>query len=101
MINDMEREAPHPDIEAFLILHDPQNAYVFHELSFETPIEWIEYDVQTRQLDFILTAGRVENFGIPVERNIHHYLQNISEICVAQKDGALVLNEYIVPLVVH
>ncbi len=93
--------AQHPDIEAFLVIHGPENAYLFHENPFESPLQWLEYDTQTGQLDFILDAGHIENFGIPIEDHIGTYLKNITDIVVALKDGAIVKEETIYPLVVH
>ena len=100
-MNKQGKTTQHPDIEAFLVMHDENNAYIFHEHPFESPLQWVEYDSNTGQLDFILDTGRIENFGIAIQNNIGRYLKNLSDISVAHKDGAIVIKEIITPLVVH
>lgn len=89
------------DIEAFLILDNPTDAYIFHELPFKPSLQWIEYDVVNGRIDFILEEGELRNYGFNVTEPVGKYLRNINEICVAQKDGVIVLNEQFVPLVIH
>lgn len=89
------------DIEAFLLLDNPNEAYIFHELPFGATLSWLEYDIDSGRIDFIMEDGDIRNFGIPVSKEIGAYLQNIHLICVALKNGGNVLSEIDLPLIVH
>ncbi|PCI00802.1 MAG: hypothetical protein COB76_02775 [Alphaproteobacteria bacterium] len=89
------------DIEAFLLLDNPNDAYIFHEHSFGATLSWLEYDLETGRLDFIAEDGDLRNFGIPVSKDIGAYLQNIHSICVAHKSGGNVISEVDLPLITH
>jgi hypothetical protein len=93
--------AQHPDIEAFLVMHDANNAYIFHEKSFESPLQWIEYDSQTGQLEFILEDGQSINFGKSLSKETRQHFENITSISVANHDGAIVSNEQTVSVIHH
>lgn len=89
------------DVEAFLLLDNPNDAYIFHEQQFDGTLSWLEYDLKTGRLDFIMDDGALRNFGIPVSKDIGDYLQNIHFICVAHKNGGTVLSEVDLPLITH
>jgi len=91
----------HPDIGAFIVLHDEYHAFIFHEEPFQSSVEWVEFDVKSGQIDFILSEGRLENFGIAVPDDIGRYLKNMDKISIALKDDLVVKEERIVTLVTH
>jgi hypothetical protein len=94
IMNDMHPLlSKHQDVEAFLVLHDANNAYIFHEQAFDRPVDYIQYDPKTRQLDFILEGGQTVNFGRPLSKESGKYLENITNLTIAHKDEAKVLDE--------
>lgn len=89
------------DIEAFLLLDNPNDAFIFHEYPFENELSWLEYDVETARLDFILQDGELRHFGIPVADHMRKYLHDMNSICVAKTDNGIVVDEQDIPLVIH
>ena len=93
----------HPDMEMAvnICVDDPQHVYVFHDQPFKHELSWIEYDVTSGKIDFIMEDGDLRNFGIAVERNIGKYLQNNHVVCVAYTDFKNVISDIVLPLVTH
>jgi hypothetical protein len=95
------KNEPSEDIEAFLLLDNPNDAYIFHEKEFGGNLSWIEYDLESGRLDFVMEDGHLKNYGMPVPKDMGAYLQNIHFICVAHKNAGIVLSEVDLPLITH
>lgn len=72
---------------------DDGKIYVLHDRAFQKELSWIEYNVTTGQMEFIMEDGDLRDFGIPIDPNFGKHLQNIHTIPVAEiengeyKDG--------------
>ena len=89
------------DIEAFLLLDNPNDAFIFHEHPFDNELSWLEYDAQTARIDFIMQDGALRNFGTPVADHMKEYLNHMHSVCVARTNNGVVISEQDVPLIIH
>jgi len=59
-----------------LVVNDRAEAMVLHDKPFKKDLSWLEYNLNTSKLDFVMEDGDVKNFGIPVDPALAKYLQN-------------------------
>jgi len=89
------------DMRVRCVLDEDGMVWIFHDRPFSKTLSWIEYDLQTSRVDFILEDGDIRNFGIPVDPRFGRYLQNMQSISVVlKKDGRIVDGETY-PLILH
>lgn len=94
----------HPDfdMELYYAMDTNCTVYVYHNRPFQKELSWLEYNLDTDSLDFIMDDGDIRNFGIAVDKSYGAYLQN--NHCVAvilqNAEGQPVSGES-VPLIVH
>ncbi len=89
------------DMGVYFVVGDGPEAVVFHDQPFSKPLSWIEYDIETSRLDFILEDGDIRNFGIPIDRKFNVYMQNLHTISVVRQDAGECVEGYKFPLIVH
>lgn len=85
------------------VINDRAEAFVFHNKPFKKRLSWIEYDLDTSKLDFVMDNGDVRNFGVQVRRDLSKYLQNAFQILLVltdEKTNEPVEGEYF-PLIIH
>ena len=76
---------------------------VFHDKPFKDPLSWLEFDLHTRNLDFILEDGELRNTGIPIQENISKNMQNTHQILMILMDDSTgeAKEGHYIPLIVH
>ena len=86
-----------------LVINDRAEAFIFHNKPFTRQISWVEYDLDTNKLDFVMNDGDQRNFGLLVKKDMSKYLQNAYQILVVltdEKSGEPVEGEYF-PIIIH
>lgn len=76
---------------------------VFHNKPFKTDISWLEFDLLTNELDFVLDDGNIRDAGIPLKPGIAKHMQNSHQILMVLMDdstGEAKEGKY-VPLIIH
>jgi hypothetical protein len=76
---------------------------VFHSHKFKTPIAWFEFDLNSKQLDFVLEDGAVRDIGLPLSGDVAKHMQNAHQILTVLMDpetGEAEEGNYI-PLILH
>lgn len=93
----------HPDIEmeAYFMLGDMGTMFIIHDRPFTKTLSWIEYNITTSRLDFVMEDGDLRNFGIPVDPKFGAYIQNSHTIPVAQMVNGKVVAGHEFPLITH
>ena len=93
----------HPDLdmEVDLFVDTDTLVYIFHDVPFQKEVSWLEYDVETQKLDFIMDDGDIRNFGTTVSIDIKPFIEKSDAICIAQRDGLEIINHSAVPLIRH
>jgi len=91
------------DVKVELVVNDRAEAFIFHNKPFRKRLSWLEYDLDSHRLDFIMNDGDVRNFGIPVNPQFGKYLQNSFQVLLVQLDegtGQPLGGNYF-PLIIH
>ncbi len=76
---------------------------IFHDKPFKEELSWFEYDLGTRNLDFVLEGGETRNMGLPLQEDISKNMQNTHQILTILMDddtGEAKEGSY-VPLIIH
>ena len=96
-------EALDPGFKINLVINDEAEVYVFHTKSFEKTLSWLEFDLDSRNLDFIMNDGDVRNFGAKVPDHYAKHMQNAYQVMMVQMDdetGEALSGDYF-PLIIH
>lgn len=89
------------DMKVHCVLDDEAIIWIFHDKPFLKTLSWIEYDLGSSRIDFVLEDGDIRNFGVPVDRRFGRYLQNMHSISVVLKNGSKVIDGEVYPLIMH
>ena len=89
------------DMVVHCVLGNGIEVCVFHDRPFSKTLSWLEYDMGTSRLDFILEDGDIRNFGIPIDKAFGRYLQNMQSISVILRKGNAMVDGETYPLILH
>tara|TARA_R110002072_G_scaffold28152_2_gene90733 strand:- start:1008 stop:1412 length:405 start_codon:yes stop_codon:yes gene_type:complete len=76
---------------------------VFHNKPFRNELSWLEYDLNTYRLDFVLDGGEIRNAGMPLTKDMSKHMQNTHQVLMILMDentGNAKEGLY-VPLILH
>ena len=97
------RTTEHADFKVDLVVNDKAEVFVFHVLPFRKRLSWLEFDLDSKNLDFVMNDGDVRNFGTRVPDQFSKHMQNAFQIMIVQMDektGEPMVGEYF-PLIIH
>lgn len=92
-----------PDFKVDLVINDTAEVYVFHNKPFRKKLSWLEFDLGTNNLDFVMNDGDVRNFGAKVPGHLARHMQNAYQVMMVlmdEKSGQPVSGDYF-PLIIH
>lgn len=98
-------EGLNPDLgmKVELYVNDRAEAMVLYDRPFSKKLSWLEYDLDSSKLDFVLEDGDMRDFGIPVHPKLAKYMQNAFQVLMVQMDektGEQMDGAYF-PLIIH
>jgi len=96
-------EATDPGFKIDLMVNDTAEVYVFHNKPLTKKMSWLEFDLDTNNLDFIMNDGDVRNFGAKVPAHLAKHMQNAYQVMMVhmdEKTGQPVSGDYY-PLIIH
>jgi len=73
-------------MEVELVVNERAEAMIMHNKPFGKTLSWLEYDLDTHKLDFIMNDGDLRNFGIPVHKDLEKYMQNAFQVLMVLMD---------------
>ena len=71
-----------------LVINDVAEVYVFHEKPFKEKLAWLEFNLDTRDLDFIMSDGDIRSYGAKVPDHLAKYMDNAFQVMMVQTDEA-------------
>ncbi len=76
---------------------------VFHNKPFRNELSWLEFDLDTYRLDFVLDNGEIRNAGMDLTKEMSKNMQNTHQmLMVLMDDQTGIAKEGIyVPLILH
>ena len=86
-----------------LVINDTAEVYLFHNKPFKQALSWLEFDLDTNNLDIILADGDIRNFGAKVPDRLAKHMQNAYQVMMVQMDeksGEPMGGAYY-PLIIH
>ncbi len=84
-------------------INDDGKVILFHNKVFKNDLSWLEFDLGTSKLDFILDGGDVRDFGMPLDRSVSKHMHNTHQVLTILLDdetGDAKEGHYI-PLILH
>ncbi len=84
-------------------INEDGRVILFYDKVFKNELSWLEFDLDTSELDFILDGGHTRNFGMPLDRSVAKNMQNTHQILTVlldEKTGDAKEGHYI-PLIIH
>lgn len=97
------RKVENVDFRVDLVINDKAEVFVFHALPFKKRLSWLEFNLDNKNLDFIMNDGDVRNFGAKVEDHFAKHMQNAFQVMMVQLDektGEPMSGQYF-PLIIH
>ncbi len=91
------------DMKVELAVNDRAEAIIFHNKPFTKDLSWLEFDLDSSRLTFIMNNGEIRDFGIPIRPELGRYMQNTFQVLMVlmdEKAGEPVEGGYI-PLMIH
>ena len=79
-------EAQDPSFKIDLVINDTAEVYLFHNKPFKQALSWLEFDLDTNNLDIILADGDIRNFGAKVPDRLAKHMQNAYQVMMVQMD---------------
>ena len=86
-----------------LVVNDRAEAIVFHNKPFTKNLSWLEFDLDTNKLQFIMNDGDVRDFGIPVAPELAKHMQNAFQVLMVLMDDKTKKPQEgnYIPLIIH
>jgi hypothetical protein len=89
------------DIE--VAIKEDGRVVVFHSHPFRNNLSWMEFDLGTNRLDFVLDDGAIRDAGLPLNQSVAKHMQNSHQILMVllnPETGEAKEGNY-VPLILH
>lgn len=84
-------------------INEKMQVMLFHNKTFKNELSWLEFDLSTNALDFVLDDGDIRDIGISLSKDVSKYMQNTHQVLMVLMDdqtGDAKEGRYI-PLIVH
>ena len=82
---------------------DDGKCAVFHNKPFKQDLSWLEFDLDTSRLDFVLDGGETRNFGVSVKKELSKNMHNTHQILMVLMDDDMgdPKEGLYIPLILH
>lgn len=90
-------------LEIEVAVKDDGKCAIFHNKPFRNDLSWLEFDLDSYQLDFVLDDGEVRDVGLPLTKEISKNMQNSHQVLMILLDDqtGAAKEGYYVPLILH
>lgn len=99
-VYDVTEESP---LKVEVAINDDGRVILFHNKVFKSDLSWLEFDLGTSKLDFILDGGHSRDFGMPLDKSVSKHMHNTHQVLTVLLDdetGNAKEGHYI-PLILH
>lgn len=59
---------------------------LFHNKPFKNDLSWMEFDLGTNELNFVLDDGDIRDLGLPLKKEVAKHMQNSHQILMVLLD---------------
>lgn len=88
-------------MEVGVVVNEDAKLCIFHDQPFEKDLAWIEFDLDSNSLDFVLEEGEMRNAGFPVDPDLSAYMQNAHMALVVRTANDEMQEGIYMPLIIH
>lgn len=91
------------DFKAELRVNEGANVAVLHSEPFKKELSWLEFDLDTKRLTFVMDDGDMRDFGIMIPDQYARDMQNAHQVLMVQTDEKTdepMSGQYF-PLIIH
>lgn len=100
-VNSSHAHSDAMDMDIYCLIGDGPTLCIFHTKPFTKTLSWIEYDIESSRLDFVLEDGDIRNFGIEIDRKFAAYIKNTFTVPVVLRQNGRAVDGYEYPLIQH
>ncbi len=79
-------EVGDPGFKIDLVVNEGAKVAVFHNKPFKKPLSWLEFNLGTKQLDFVMDDGDIRNFGTKIPEDFATDMQNAHVVLMVLMD---------------
>ena len=84
-----------------LAVSDEDKIYIFHDKPFQERVNWVEYDMDTKQIFCITEKGRIQGLGLNVKKNMQEQIIKATCIFVVYVDKGETKEILEMPIIFH
>lgn len=90
-------------LELEVAVDDTGKCLIFYNKPFKNDVSWLEFDLDTCRLSFVLDSGDVRNIGIPLSPGVSKNMQNSHQVLMILMDDETGLSKEgrYIPLILH
>ncbi len=88
-------------MDVYCLIGEGPTVCIFHTARFLKTLSWIEYDINSSRLDFVMEDGDIKNFGIAIDRKFAAYIKNTYIIPVVLRENGEAIEGFEYPLIQH
>ncbi|MCB1556101.1 MAG: hypothetical protein KDJ15_02185 [Alphaproteobacteria bacterium] len=96
-------EGSNTDAKIELVVNERAEAMVFHTKPFRKRLSWLEFNLGTNELNFVMNDGDIRDLSLPVDPKLAKLMQNVFQVLMVHMDDATgqpIEGNYF-PLIVH
>lgn len=99
-VYDATTESP---LKVEVAINDDGRVLLFHNKVFRNELSWLEFDLGTSELDFILDGGITRDFGMPLDKSVSKHMQNTHQVLTVllDEDTGDAKEGHYIPLILH
>ena len=90
-------------LEIEVAVKDDGKCAIFHNKKFKNALSWLEFDLKTYRLDFVMDDGEIRDAGLPLSKDVSKNMQNSHQVLMVLMDEATGQPKrgHYVPLILH
>ncbi|MBU6234564.1 MAG: hypothetical protein KGQ41_01855 [Alphaproteobacteria bacterium] len=88
-------------MDVYCLIGDGPTVCIFHTAPFNKTLSWIEYDIASSRLDFVMEDGDIKNFGVAIDRKFAAYIKNTYTVPVVLRQNGAAVEGFDYPLIQH
>lgn len=74
------------DLHIEVAVKEDGRCAIFHNKPFRKDLSWLEFNLDTYELDFVLEGGEVRNAGLPLTKDVSKNMQNTHQVLMILMD---------------
>lgn len=100
---DLYSEVGDPTFKIDVVVNPGAKISVFHTKPFRGRLAWVEFDLKSRKLEFVLEDGGMRDFGTPLPAEFVREMQNAQQVLMVLIDEKTLepIGSQFFPLILH